>query len=474
MSSPSYPVLVVDDEVDSIETFRINFEDAFDVLSATSGDEALAMLQSHPVAVMVTDQRMPGMHGLDVIRRGREIRPDLQPIILTGYTNDRDLIAAVNMRCVNRYIAKPWEPDDLRHAIDRALGDYHLLQENRRLADELERANKRLRTENRYLKSANAAPVELIGSGTAMEKVRAAIAKVAPKPATVLVQGETGTGKEVVARAIHERSPRRSNLFVTVNCAAIVQSMPEALLFGHRKGSFTGATGDHEGFFEVANGGTIFLDEIGELSPSLQAMLLRVLQEGEILRVGDNQPTHVDVRVVAATNRVLEDEVQAKRFRQDLFYRLNQFSIDVPPLRERGGDIGTLARHFLRKHAAEMSMPEPSISPEALAALIVHPFPGNVRELSNVVRRALVLAEAGEAITPEHLPAEFLRLSIDASDEKLIEQAVHDFERRFIAEWLTQCGGNKTQAAERLGLTYRGLLKKMKGLGMIESDGDDA
>jgi two-component system response regulator HupR/HoxA len=410
------------------------------------------------------------MHGLEVVRQGREIRPDLQPIILTGYTNDRDLITAVNLRCINRYVPKPWEPDEMRHAIDRALDDYRLIQENHRLTEELRRANKRLRAENAYLRSATTPPAEFVGTGPAMDGLRAAVSKVAARPATVLILGETGTGKELVARAIHAASDRKDRLFVAVNCAAIVDSIPESLLFGHRKGAFTGTTGDHEGYFEVANGGTIFLDEIGELPLPLQAMMLRVLQEGEVLRVGDNQPRHVDVRVIAATNRVLEDEVRERRFRQDLFYRLNQFSIVVPPLRERGGDVGTLARHFLRRHAIEMNMPEPTITPEALAALVVYDFPGNVRELSNIMQRALILAEPGEAITCAHLPANLQQAPLATPTGGLLSDAVDDFERKFIAEWLAECAGNKTRTAERLGMTYRGLHKKMKHLRMIDSD----
>ncbi len=470
MTRSAYPVLIVDDELDCIETFRVNFEDAFQVLSATNGDEALAVLHSHPVAVMVTDQRMPGMHGLEVIRRGREIHPDLQCIILTGYTNDRDLITAVNLRSINRYIAKPYDPEELGHWVERALGDFELIQENKRLTEELRRANKRLRAENSFLlRSAMPAPV-IVGTSPAMDTVREAIARVAPQKTTVLILGETGTGKELVARAIHAASGRAERLFVSVNCATIAQNIPESMLFGHRKGAFTSAIADQKGFFEEADGGTLFLDEVGELTLIVQAMLLRVLQEGEIVRVGETSPRRVDVRVIAATNRKLEDEVLEKRFRDDLYYRLDRFQIVSPPLRERAGDLGMLARHFLRTHASEMSRPEPAMSAEVLLAFLRYRFPGNLRELSNILERALILADPGETIGLAHLPANVHEESLAAGTDGTLKTMVSEFERRLIAEWLAELEGNKAHTAARLGMTYRGLLKKMDHLGMRKTE----
>ena len=466
----AYPVLFVDDEPDLIETFQNNFEDVFDVLTATGGPAALTLLERHPVAVMVTDQRMPEVQGLEVIRRGRELRPDLQPIILTGYTNDRDLVEAINLRCVNRYIAKPWEPVELRDAVERALNDYHMLLENRRLTEELGRANERLHRENKYLRTSIDAPRPMIGQGGALERVRTAIERVAPTQASVFIHGETGTGKELVARAIHAASRRRDRLFVAVNCAQISQNVPESQLFGHRKGAFTSAMADHKGYFEIADGGTIFLDEIGELSLPIQAMLLRVLGENEITPVGDNRPRKVDVRVVCATNRNLEEEIREKRFREDLYHRLNVFPVVVPPLRNRAGDVGVLTRHFLRTRAAAMGLPEPAIAAEALHALSEYEFPGNIRELENIIERALILSEPGETIALAHLPDSLQEPSLlSRSGDGGLSGSRDEFERRVIDEKMAENNGNKSRTAQQLGLTYRGLLKKMQRLGMVDA-----
>jgi len=477
------PVLFVDDEADIIDTFVNNFEDTFDVLTATSGPQALDILRTRDPAVMVTDQRMPDMHGLEVIRQGLEIRPDLVPIILTGFTNDRDLIEAINLQRIYRYIAKPWDPEELRHTIEGALERHRLVLENRRLEAELREANGRLRVENAYLKAVDG-PRILVGETPAVRRLLDEVARVATKNVTVLIEGETGTGKELVARSIHAGSPRRDRVFVAVNCAEISSDAAESRLFGHRKGSFTGAIDDHKGFFEVADRGTLFLDEVGELALPIQAKLLRVVQEGEIVRFGDSKPRKLDVRVIAATNRPLEEEVAAGRFRSDLRYRLNVVPIRVPPLRERREDIRVLVEHFLALHARKLGVPLPEITPDALRALVAYDFPGNVRDLENALIRAMVLAEPGDVIglpdlpgIPEaapgavHLPeaeGDDPPPSAAAGDPGLLG-AVARYEREQIERALDAAGGNRAQAARALGISRRWLLKKLERYGMASA-----
>ncbi|MEY4950554.1 MAG: hypothetical protein RL698_2765 [Pseudomonadota bacterium] len=463
------PVLFVDDEPDMIATFVNNFEDVYEVLTATDGPGALAVLERMNVPVMVTDQRMPGMPGLEVIRRGLALRPDMVPIILTGFTNDRDLIEAINLQRVHRYIPKPWDAGELRHSIDGALERARLATDNRLLAEQLRVANERLRVENAYLKAADV-PRTLIGESTGIRRLLDEVARVAPRNVTVLIEGETGTGKELVARAIHGASPRRDGLFVPVNCAELSSDAVESRLFGHRKGSFTGATEDHKGFFEGADRGTLFLDEIGELGTHVQAKLLRVLQEGEITRFGDARPRRVDVRVVVATNRSLTEEVKAGRFREDLFYRVNVVKLRIPPLRERQEDVIPLVGHFSTLHARRLRVPEPEWTREALSALAAHDFPGNVRDLENTIIRTMVLTYPGELIRASDLlgvvPVEDELLASDGgAGEPGLLAAVARFERVLIEEALAAAGGNRARAARTLGISRRWLLKKLERYG---------
>jgi DNA-binding NtrC family response regulator len=420
------------------------------------------------------------MHGLEAIRRGLELRPDLIPIILTGFTNDRDLIEAINLQRIYRYIPKPWDTDELRHSIEGALEKHRLVRENRRLARELAEANGRLRAENAYLR-ASEVDRSLVGDAPATRRLLDEIARVAPKNVTVLIDGETGTGKEMVARAIHGASARHDRMFVAVNCAELSPDAAESRLFGHRKGSFTGAIDDHKGFFEVADKGTLFLDEVGELALPLQSKLLRVLQEGEILRFGDSRPRKVDVRVIAATNRRLDVEVAERRFREDLLYRLKVFPIRVPPLRERRDDVPLLVAHFLEKHARKLAVPVPELTREAMQAVLAHDFCGNVRDLENVIVRALVLAEPCGMIGLDDLPgipaattvAESARARTDeivcdalTSQTSNLLAAVEGFERQQIERALAAANGNRARAARSLGISRRWLLKKLERYGV--------
>jgi Nif-specific regulatory protein len=298
-----------------------------------------------------------------------------------------------------------------------------------------------------------------------MHEVLGLIDKVAPHGTTVLVQGETGTGKELVARAIHEASPRAKGLFVAVNCASLSEGILESELFGHKRGAFTGAVGDKKGLFEVADGGTLFLDEISETSPALQAKLLRVLQEGEIRPVGDTRDRKVDVRVVAATNRKLEDEVKAGRFRDDLYYRLRVFPIRLPPLRDRLEDVPALAAHLVGRLATQVRKAVGPPTPETIAALQRYVFPGNVRELQNELERAILLADEGAPLT-EDLLSDHVTAGGAQAAPSVLQSRTDGFERDQIVAALERAGGVKTHAAEELGITYRGLLKKMRRLGM--------
>jgi two-component system response regulator HupR/HoxA len=463
----SFPILVVDDEADILRAFEFGYGDEFTVVTAEGGARGLELLEKTDAAVIVADQRMPGMDGSEFLERSMAIRPDAVRIVLTGYTDIDALVRAVNRSRIYRYLAKPWDDEEMRTALIRAVELFGLTRENARLVEELRRANERLAAENTYLRQTVAEPQSrIVGDSPAMREVLALVAKVAGAPTTVLVEGETGTGKELVARAIHDSSPRRDALFVAVNCAALSEGVLESELFGHRKGAFTGALADKKGLFEVADGGTLFLDEISETTPALQAKLLRALQEGEIRPVGDTRHRKVDVRVVTATNRKLEDEVKAGRFREDLFYRLKVFPIRLPPLRDRVEDIPALAVHLTRRLAQQVQKEVGDPTPEALAALSRYSFPGNVRELANELERAILLAEPGAPISDDLLSDHVTVAGAASAPPSVLQARTDGFEREQILAALERAGGVKTRAAEELGITYRGLLKKMRRLGL--------
>ena len=465
-----WPVLLVDDEPDILRAFTFSYEDEFAILTAEGGARALELLAHHDPAVIVADQRMPGMAGTEFLERSMALRPDAVRIILTGYTDIEAIITAINRSRVHRYVTKPWDGEDLRLALRRGIELFGLTRENQRLVQELQRANQRLDAENVYLRHASApADPQIVGQSIAIRDVLDLVARVAGSRSTVLVEGETGTGKELVARAIHGASPRRDRLFVTVNCAALAEGILESELFGHRRGAFTGAVADRKGLFEVADGGTLFLDEISETSLGLQAKLLRALEDGEVRPVGDSRSHRVDVRVVAATNQDLEALVATGRFREDLLYRLRVFPIPIPPLRERREDVPLLARHLTQRLATHLKKAAGPPDPDALALLARYPFPGNVRELENELERAIILAEPGAPITPALL-SERVRaaaaLNGSTRGRSMLQGGVDDLERRLIREALARASGVKARAADELGLTYRGLTKKMRRLGM--------
>jgi DNA-binding NtrC family response regulator len=460
-----YPVLVVDDEPDILRTFVFSYGEEFSVFTAESGPAGIDLLKDNDVAVIVADQRMPAMTGADFLEQSIAIRPEAVRILLTGYADHEALVHAVNDGRIYRYLSKPWNSQELRSILRRAIESHHLVRENGRLFVELQSANARLAAENSYLRTAFPAS-EIVGESQAIRTVLSLVEKVAPSRTTVLIEGETGTGKELVAHAIHMGSPRRDRLFVPVNCAALSEGLLESELFGHRRGAFTGAASERKGLFEVADGGTIFLDEISETSPGLQAKLLRVLADGEIRPVGENRARHVDTRVVAATNRRLEGLAREGRFREDLMYRLRIFPIQLPPLRDRREDIPLLARHLARRLSVQLKKVVGDPTPEATRTLMRYAFPGNVRELSNEIERAILLAEPGAPITEDLLSERVQEAAQEDEAADALLGRTRAFEREQIQAALIRAGGVKTQAARELGITYRGLLKKMQRLGL--------
>lgn len=472
-----YPVLAVDDEADSLLLLRGAGGSELAVETANSGEAALKALRERDFAVIVADQRMPGMSGTELLEKSMAIRPDAMRIILTGYTDNQALVDAINNSRIYRYLTKPWKLNELRVTLKQAIEAYFLQAERVRLTEDLRLANERLLGENAYLRQAAAVDgQEIVGSSAAIQQILSLIAKVGPTAATVLVEGESGTGKELVARAIHAASPRHDKIPYSVNCAGFSEGTLDSQLFGHRKGAFTGAVDHHKGLFESSDGSTLFLDEVGEIPLSLQAKLLRALQEGEIVPVGETRPRRVDVRIVAATNRRLEEEVKAGRFREDLYYRLGVIKLRMPALRQRREDIPDLATHLIARIAATDKLPAAALSPEALSMLSNYSYPGNVRELRNALQRALILAPPGGSITDDLFPEEFRAAppAAEAGDASgSLRALVREFERSHIQAAMQRAGGNRTKAAKDLGLGYRGLLEKMRGLGMLEGGGDE-
>jgi two-component system, NtrC family, response regulator HydG len=440
-------ILIVDDELivrDSLgKWFR---EEGYEVGTAESAREALALLAQQAWDVALVDIRMPGTDGIETQSRFREIKPDLLVIIMTGYASVETAVAALKNGAYD-YVVKPFDPDDIAHTVRNALAHKRAEQENVRLRETV---------------AATTRPQELVGHSAAMKCVFKAIETVGPTEATVLITGESGTGKELVARAVHAASPRRYNRMVAIHCGSLAETLLESELFGHEKGAFTGAQYRKKGSFEIADGGTMFLDEIGDISLKTQTDLLRVLQEREITRVGGSQPIHVDFRCVAATNRQIESLIEEGRFRPDLYYRLNVFRIELPPLRERKEDVPFLIDHFIRKFSASMNKPVQGVSREALALLQVYDWPGNVRELENAIERAMVVAREPE------LSEKDFTLKLPAGGPMCV--TLEDAERAHILQILEVCGGNQTQAAELLDIDRVTLHNKLKKYGWKKTE----
>ncbi len=442
-------ILVVDDEKNTRDGLVRALRGEYAVAEAENGQRALEWLETHAADVVLTDLRMPGMDGLTLLSRllGRDPKPIL--ILLTAYGNVETAVEAMK-RGAYDFLAKPVNLDRLDLLLRRALAERQLGAENRRLREQLD---------------AKYGFENIVGVSPAMQEVFATIRQAAPTRATVLIQGESGTGKELVARALHQCSPRRDGPFVPVHCASLSPTLLESELFGHEKGAFTGAVERRRGRFELADGGTLFLDEIGEIDAALQVKILRVLEERKFERVGGTETLHVDVRLVAATNRDLKQKVADGTFREDLFYRLYVVNLTLPPLRDRDGDVVLLAQHYLKSLAAENGKPGLSLAPEALDALAAYPWPGNVRELRNVIERMVVLG-AGPVLTARDLPPAVRAAAAPAPATTRAGRVLRDAERQLILEALRRHKDNRTQAAQDLGISRRTLHRKLNEFGL--------
>jgi two-component system, NtrC family, response regulator AtoC len=480
-----FPILVVDDEADNLDAFRFNFKKSFQIHTASGGEEALGIIGAVDVAVVVTDQRMPKMSGLELLRAARPLRPGAVGIILTAYTDVDVLIEAINLGHIHRYITKPWDAKEVRGILQQAILHHHLVRENQRMEEQLRQYTGYLNREIHGAFDFGA----IIGDSPALREVLARVEQVAPTPSTVLLRGETGTGKELVAHAIHINSPRESGPFVRVNCAALAPGVLESELFGHEKGAFTGAVARRPGRFELADGGTLFLDEVGDLPMEVQIKLLRTLQEREFERVGGTETIKVDVRVVSATNRNLETMIAEGKFREDLYYRLNVFPIHLPPLRERTEDVARLVEHFVAKFGRTAGKAVRSFTPEAIAHLTGYSWPGNVRELENAVERAIIVARG-----PEVVPADldFGRRPVtgpfpsgamataaapppassaaggggNGPPARPLAARLLDEEKREIMAAVDRCSGNIAGAARALGINRSTLYYRLRKHGL--------
>lgn len=456
-------ILVVDDERSMQEFLEIFFRrEGYDVVTAGDCGSALLAIDSDDFDVVISDVQMPDHSGLDLLRTIKQTSPETVVIMITAFATTEAAIAAMKEGAYD-YVTKPFKVDELRLVVEKALEKKILTQENRRLRSEL-----RTRARSR----------SLVGASASMQKVYDLVAQVASTKTNVLISGESGTGKELVARAIHDQSDRRDRPFVAVNCGAIPENLLESELFGHVKGAFTGAIQSKAGLFETADGGTLFLDEIGELPASLQVKLLRVLQDKCVRRVGGNTDRSIDVRIVAATNRDLAEEVEAGRFRDDLYYRLNVIQVPLPSLRERMEDVPLLLHHFLEKYGREFDKEVEGFSDEALEKIQAYPWPGNVRELENMVERALALCRT-RRVEVENLPpgivdprqrAGSARLPADGAN---LDELVNEFERNLLREALERTGGVKKRAAHLLGISFRSFRYRLEKLGIDGSRDDD-
>ena len=465
-----YRLLLVDDEMANLQKLQRTFVDHYEVSAAQSGEEALDILRRTTVDVIITDQKMPNMTGIEFLELSQREYPNLVRIVLTGFTEVDDLIAAINMGKVHKYITKPWEPEDLRMAVREALEKKELLRENERLAAELKLAHDRLLTENIILRrevEKEVRPRNIVYGSPEMENILRLLDRVKATETTVLIQGETGTGKELIARYIHDDSNRRAQIFIPVNCGAIPRDLVESEFFGHAKGAFTGATHEKKGFFEMAHGGTIFLDEIGEAPAELQVKLLRVIQESEIMPLGYHQPRQVDVRILASTNRDLKAEVEAGRFRQDLFFRINVFSLTIPPLRERTKDIAPLAEFFLSQFCSKLNRRVGPFLEETQGFMESYAWPGNVRELQNEIERMVLLAEAEKPLGPELLSDHIRQLAgSPRGPDGNMKVAIQRLEEEMIGNAMRQFKNNKSRMARNLGISRQALIEKLKRMSL--------
>jgi len=461
--SHSVGILLVDDEKDfGVGLTRLlgrKFPDE-KIHAVLSGDEALAALERESYGLMLSDLNMPGMDGVELLRMAKAVQPDLGVVMLTAYGTVTTAVDALKIGAYD-FLTKPVEPETLFQVVERGIERSQLLVENARLQQLVAKQT-----------SAN----ELVGDSLAIRRLQEGVAAVAESDYTVLIRGESGTGKELVANTIHKLSGRHKKPMLTVNCPAIPDQLLESELFGHVKGAFTGADRDRKGIFISANGGTLLLDEIGDVSPTIQTKLLRALQEGEVRPVGSSKSISVDVRIIASTNQPLEEKIKDSTFREDLYYRLNVLNLNVPALRDRSGDVAILAHHFLEQACEEMKGNPKTFTPEAVAYLSTKSWPGNVRELQNFIRRLAVFS-SGELLEISHIRLveglDGTGAAAQASDlipyKDAKEKVVDNFTRSYVEELLTQAGGNVSEAARQSGLSRVALQKILKRLDLDAS-----
>lgn len=449
MSKPQ--ILVVEDEI-NIRTALVTLLEkrGYAASQTESGEEAISLLKEHRFDLLITDLKMEGIGGLDLLKQTQQLYPSLQSLVITAHGTIEKAVQAMRLGAYD-FLTKPIDRDRFLLVVDK------VLERNRLVAENLE-LRQRLQTSHRY--------AEMIGESAAMAKVRKTIDMVAGNAVTVLITGESGTGKELVARAIHQKSPRGMGPFIAMNCGAIPETLFESEFFGYEKGAFSGAVGTKPGRLELANGGTLFLDEIGELPLTAQVDFLRVLETGEFRRLGSNKVTTIDARIIAATNRILIEMVEAKQFREDLFYRLNVIPIQLPSLRERLEDLPVLVEHFLKEFSHKHQISQKIVTLPALRLLRQYSWPGNIRQLRNVVER-LVVTVREEKIHPEHLPEE---IRISANETKTITfslgTSLEQMEREVIRRTLIEVTHHREQAARILGISIRSLQYKIKEYGI--------
>jgi two-component system response regulator HydG len=443
MNAQQATILLVDDEQTNLQSLsRIMKREGHEVFTASDAKQGLDLLRKQAINVVITDLVMPGMTGVDLLKAARSIAPEAEVVLMTAYGTVENAVEAMKQGAYD-FVTKPLKRAHIVGVVRRALEKQSLVVENKALRAQLEASRK------------------IVGNSLAWRRTMDVVMQAAPSSATVLLMGESGTGKELLARAVHDNSPRAKAPFIAVNCAAIPESILESELFGYERGAFTGAVARKDGRFSLANGGTLFLDEIGEISPQVQVKLLRVLQEGEFDRLG-GKTERVDIRLVAATNRDLSAEVASGRFREDLYYRLNVIGLTVPPLRERGDDVALLADFFLRRYAAKNGKQVVGFTRNAMEQLNSYRFPGNVRELENIVERAVVLTKE-QVIDEADLPADLLGRS---GDGKTISVAIgtplEEVENRLIFETLRHANGDKRLAAQLLGIATRTIYRRLE------------
>ncbi len=458
-----HTILVVDDEPNYLIVLsELLREEGYEVLTAPNGEEALKTVRDTDLDLVITDMRMPGMDGIELLKSIKVMNPDMPVIMVTAFGEVEKAVAAMQAGALN-YLTKPFNNDELVLNTKKAVEHYAVLRENKRLRSEM-------RSRSSF--------ANMVGKNRKMQALYTLIEKVSPTSTSVLITGESGTGKELVARAIHFHSPREKNPCISLNCAGLPENLLESELFGHEKGAFTGAVALRKGRFELADTGTLFLDEVGEMPLTLQAKLLRVLQERTFERVGGNKTINVDVRIIAATNKDLKEEVDKGNFREDLYYRLNVLNLHLPPLRERLDDLPMLVAHFVSKYSQEIGKPGLEIAPETVRFLSTLPWEGNVRELENTIERAAVLC-SDEIIKPEDVQPDMIS-SQGASTQWLdgfdVEQVVpagtplpdvlHAIEKKLVETALADADSVQTRAAESLGITKSLLQYKMKKYGL--------